>query len=234
MRKGKLILFSLKKNNVKQLIKFLFCSKIIKTNPYKSFNDTYKVIYIHIPKCAGQSIEKALFQEKVGHNKLWYYQYWDEKKYNQYYRFSFVRNPWERMVSAFFFLKQGGRNVSDKKWGETVLKDVDSFEDFVLLMKENKQFKKTVLKKDHFIPQYVFLENLSNKIDIDFIGKVENLQDDFKLLCKQLNIKETSLPHVNKSKHEQYAKYYSKKTKDIVASIYKKDISLFSYGFNDL
>ena len=52
-------------------------------------------------------------------------------------------------------------------------------------------------------------------------------------MCKELGLANIKLPHSNKSKHKPYWRYYDKTTKDIVASIFKKDIEVFNYSFRD-
>ena len=71
----------------------------------------------------------------------------------------------------------------------------------------------------------------------DFIGKVENLEVDFKLLCKHLNIEYQSLPILNKSEnanyYSHYSQYYDDETLEIVQNLYEDDIKLLGYGFDD-
>ena len=84
---------------------------------FKPF-DQCGCIFIHIPKCAGVSVSKALFGNLAGgHSRVVDYQLvFNSNEYSNYFKFTFVRNPWDRLVSAFFFLKKGGFNDADKKW----------------------------------------------------------------------------------------------------------------------
>lgn len=70
-----------------------------------------KVIFIHIPKAAGISLYKSIFnKDSFGHQTIRYYEcFMSSKEFNRCYKFSFVRNPYDRIHSAFHYLKAGGR-----------------------------------------------------------------------------------------------------------------------------
>jgi hypothetical protein len=66
---------------------------------------------------------------------------------------------------------------------------------------------------------------------MDFVGRYENLQDDFNSLRAKLGITQT-LPHLNKSNHRDYRSYYNDHTQQLVAEHFKADIELFGYSFS--
>jgi hypothetical protein len=167
-------------------------------------------IFVHVIKTGGTSIATALnmndkkchmpaseIRKKVG-QKIW----------NDYFKFTFVRNPFEKIVSQYHYNRW--------QWG---LKD-STFKEYI-----NKWNKG---KKISSFPQ-LNLFYIDEKID--FIGKYENLQEDFNTICDKIGIPHKELPHKNATKHKHYTEYYDDETRQIVAEKYAKDIEYFNYEF---
>ncbi|MEY8847889.1 sulfotransferase family 2 domain-containing protein [Psychroserpens sp. XS_ASV72] len=194
----------------------------------KGFDDL-KCIFVHIPKAAGISINKALFGNLGGaHTKLKAYQLiFNKEEFYSYYKFTFVRNPWDRLVSTYFFLKKGGLHEKDKQWFDDNLAKFQNFEDFVV----NWLNEENIYKWIHFNPQFEFI-TVNNKVLVDDIYKMETINEDIKTLASKLNVA-IDLKHENQNpnRHQKYREYYSPKTKEIVRSVYKKDIELLDYQF---
>ncbi len=191
--------------------------------------DYYKCIFVHIPKNAGLSVCYTLFGNTGGsHRKIVDYQkIFSPKTFKQYYKFTFVRNPWDRLVSTFFFLKKGGLTEKDKIWAEANLLAFTDFKDFVKQWLTEENINNSL----HFQHQHVFLEDEKGNTAVDFIGRFENIEEDFKKITDKLNIKRT-LKKTNTSKRkEDYRVYYDEETKAIVNEVYRKDIQLFNYEF---
>jgi LPS sulfotransferase NodH len=198
--------------------------RYIESDIYQDINHKCKCIYIHIPKVAGISIEESLFGEKVGHKKAIDYLDDNKKLFEEYYSFSFVRNPYDRLVSAYIFLRDGGRNDLDKQWADENLSEFNSFKDFVISL------DKLIMKRFHFYPQYLFLCDKDDRVIVDYVGKYENLHEDFKHVCNVLG-RDCELPHKNRTlkKSFDYREYYDYEMKEIVYKCYKKDFDLFGY-----
>jgi len=187
-------------------------------------------VYIHIPKAAGTSINKALYGRTLGH-----YQALEiRKKFPQLFKksfvFSIVRNPWSRTYSAYKFAKMGRtESMGVNNPAQYQIPEFESFEQFIFdwLMKKN------IVECDYiFQPQHLFVCDKKGNIMTDFIGKVENITDDFHLISKQLG-REITLPFTNKTSNinDYKVAYRNKEMIEAVAKIYQKDIELFGYQF---
>ena len=194
-------------------------------------NHEQQYIFIHVPKAGGNSIKEALGIPKFpgDHSRI------SHEKYNDflhYFKFAFVRNPYARAVSAYFFLKEGGMvKPNGVRVDERPAKRVAKYKDFCDFIKNDRHFSSMV----HFKAQTIPLQSEpSKKIDnIDFIGKCENMQNDFNTICDKIGIPHQQLPHKNKSKHGHYAQYYDDETREIITEKFAIDIENFGYKFED-
>jgi len=193
--------------------------------------DELNCIFIHIPKAAGISICRALFGNLGGgHTTISKYELiYPKADFDQRFKFTVVRNPWDRVVSAFYFLKEGGFGDENPQWLKQHIHRYKDFESFVV----NELASEAVQEKLHFKPQVLFLQNDHGAIPVDFIGKFENLSDDLAVISKRLGI-ESNLEHNNKTQGRKQASYrdnYNEQTKEIVRELYQGDIKAFGYEF---
>ena len=207
----------------------------LQTSRYSSLKgfDQKKCIFVHIPKCAGTWIAKNLFGNLgASHLSIPEYQLaFSKKEFDSYFKFAFVRNPWDRLVSAYYFLKSGGKSSKDRSWA---LKNLDriGFQDFIL----NIERQKKKLSYLHFIHQYKFLcEPGKSHPLVDYLGFYERLEEDYSFIAKKLKIDREPLEvlNVTRGRKKDYREYYSEETKRIVFQIYQKDIELFGYDFDN-
>jgi hypothetical protein len=193
---------------------------------------TSKSIFVRIPKSAGRSVSISLYDCLVGsHLTLKDYQIvFDEDGFKDYFKFTLVRNPWDRLVSAYLFLKEGGVTGFDKYFSKKYLHNVFDFEDFV----KNHLSKNEVLSFTHFRPQTDFLL-INGELALDFVGKFENIEEDFEVIKRQLNMPpyiELTKKNVTGSRTKKdYRDYYTEEMIGIVKKVYQKDIELFDYQF---
>ena len=187
-----------------------------------------KTIFIHIPKTAGVSLVKSIFGDVKleGHRSVSFYKQVFGKIYSDFFTFTIVRNPWDRLYSSYKFLQKGGINIHDKNAFETHLSIYKDFEDFVL----NGLNEKIISKITHFIPQHEFICDKNGKIIVDYVGKFENLN---KLVDKINDIlkSEFKLEHHNKTNKKDYKDIYTAEMIVKVNQIYQKDIDIFEYNF---
>ena len=189
----------------------------------------YKAIFVHIPKTGGTSIEKffgaKLFARTGKHHSVSQLrQEVGDDDWNHYFKFSFVRNPWDRMVSYFNWRSQDLQNVDIK--GRT-FKEWLTFllaEDFSSLTL-NHSFQSGIK------PQFAMLAD-GDKLAVDFVGRFENLQYDFDRVCDRIGIERQILPHKNAMPRKQhYTDFYDEESQALVRTLYLQDIECFGYEF---
>lgn len=200
-------------------------------------------LFIHIPKTGGKSMSSVLAEYashntnfdhllvrkltlKFGsfprlkiysrHEKLSQFESFTCKsEYSKLWKFSIVRNPYDRLVSLFLFQQQYSEANNHK-----LIKNM-TFDDFVNWM--NPWMKKTSMVS--------FIKNNDGKIDMDFIGRFENLNEDVNKIFEHLNI-DKRLPYINKTKKtDSYRNYYNDKLIKLVQKNYEEDLDFFKYVF---
>jgi len=226
----------------------------------------FKCIFVHIPKTAGRSVEMFFMNrlnldrenaadrlqlllidnddpargtEKLSHLSATEYVqcgHLSQQDFDAYYKFSFVRNPWSRLVSEYRYRAY----LSHR-----------SFKDFVMnkLPEPGRDDKYR-----HVMPQSRMLYSGDGTLLVDFVGKFERLQQDFKHVCKHLGFENSTLPHINSSDKRSrelrrklknflhrndeggfrtYVDFYDDETRQHVADLYRADIQKFNYSFTD-
>lgn len=193
-----------------------------------------RFLFVHIPKTGGNSIQTVLrdySEDEVvarhdrqdgverfavrnpkynlkKHSKL--AEYSDalgREQFSNLYKFTVVRNPWDRMVSFYFTPGRG------KSW------DAQEFEKIIRETKGVADFLR--LEKDDVDP-------FSN---VDRIVRFERLEEDFRAVCEHLAIPLAPLPKYNRSEREHYSKYYDERSRKIVNERFADEIEAFGYSF---
>jgi hypothetical protein len=200
-------------------------------------------IFVHIPKTGGTSIECALCQYFLDsplhtlerdqadahllptrnvvhqHFKLQHFQSRFGLDLEQYFTFSFVRNPWDLVVAEIAYFQRQRHPVFRGC-------------DFRQAVRRMIEFVGTVWGHD-FAPQTSYLTNQHGVIAMDFIGRFETLQDDFNLVCDRLDMPRLLLPQANCSPKPRahYSAYYDQETRALVERHFATDIETFGYCF---
>jgi len=187
-------------------------------------SDEYRCIFIHAPKCAGESIETVFLgrpfniTEYEGHPE----KHWGvheistvyPEKFSTYFSFSVVRNPWERVISWVRY--------RDMRWGRTQGTISTRLHDDL----HDARFVQYMLKHS-----FVNLLVLDGRIAVDRIIRMENLQLEFPEVCKSLGMGDVVLPHSNRTTSGNYSEHYNDNTRERVATLFEPDIRLFGYEF---
>lgn len=192
--------------------------------------DDHHCIFIHITKTAGTSVAKSLFNYLPYHyTAIDYRVIYGTRTYDRYFKFAFVRNPWDRLYSAYRYFKAGGWNDDDKTWARLHLAPYKDFNSFVQQWLTPENIKKHI----HFKPQCEFICDSENNIIIDYLAYFETIDDDFDAIAARLGI-DTQLGQHNTNPAVSYTTVYEEKSAQIVAQLYADDIIMFGYGFNGI
>ena len=232
----------------------------------------YKGIFIHVPKAAGTSMmtafephqeddlvtEKSSFMKnpilplplfhmfnfrvsraEVMRNVVGKYR-WDNT-----FKFCFVRNPWDRYVSNWHWLTRSGQRTG---WADRGWKGSDgeiSFADFVHQIGAAYDMPTEGYQHDkwHVRNQIEHITDRNGQLMMDFVGRVENIEKDFAHACKEIGHPEIELPHLNhvgyhdgdeRVEEEHYSVHYTPDLVEIVAERSRADIEAFNYKFEDV
>jgi chondroitin 4-sulfotransferase 11 len=206
-----------------------------------------KCIFVHIPRTGGTSVESALgvlgdwrqentssmfgvitspdLQRRVGAAPFLQHLTANElsallpREFAIYYRFAFVRNPWDRMVSIHARMDPHMRASAGRAGLQL---EGTAFDDF---LERTENFEHV-----HLAPQHAFVLNPYGEPLVDFLGRFESLAADFEAICAKLGI-QCALPHRNASAHRDYRTYYNPESRRTIERRYGDDIERFRYVF---
>ncbi|MEO7425758.1 MAG: sulfotransferase family 2 domain-containing protein [Fibrobacteria bacterium] len=200
-----------------------------------------KFIFVHVYKTAGTSVREALkpycvkWDERVSRrmrrfpwlsplaDKLYSYHLpaseWirkiGEERFQSYFSFAFVRNPWDWQVSLYNFM------LKTKVYHQPeVVNGISGFTQYLeWRCREEVRFQR----------DFVFSKD--GRQLVDFIGRFENLEEDFRHVCSQIGVSAV-LPKLNESGHRPYKEFYTPETIELVRRTFAADIDLFKYEFD--
>jgi len=147
--------------------------------------------------------------------------------WNDYFKFSIARNPWDRALSYFFWDRRKDPSLKPRKrfyhhFGVP-------FNEFEVVKKQFSRFIQsgTLENNDRFY-------SIDNDLCVDYVIRYENLEDNFKEVCKLIGIPIMSLPRLKagiRKESRHYTEYYDAASRDIVAELHKNDLRFFNYAF---
>jgi hypothetical protein len=170
-----------------------------------------RLMYFDVPKSASTTIRKAFFDNKLSASMTN-----PQTKRGDYFKFAFVRNPWDRMVSNWkMFTTQPPRIDQLKSMTDADLSNFGDFVDFAI-RKSNH----------HWQPQALYVPE-----DIDFLGKIETFGEDMGKLLELTHQPPLELGRHNSTERKKYQDYYTPELVDVVGAFYQDDIKRFDYQF---
>ena len=203
----------------------------------------HKCIFVHIPRTGGTSIEATIWPRGRNENTLWmgFIDDWNNKyqtgglqhllakqireevggeTFSSYWKFSFVRNPWDKIISQYHYIQNKERLLSFLG-----VEKIESLEEYLALIQKAKYI--------HWEEQWKFLYADSGECLVDTIYRFEDFRDSAQKIYQDLKLQPTVL-HVNQTDHEHYSKYYTPETRELVAEMYAIDIDTFNYEFENV
>lgn len=194
-----------------------------------------RFLFVHIPKTAGNSIQSVLREysedqlialrkeqdgvERFGlrnpkynikkHSTLSeYHDALGDEQFRNLYKFTCIRNPWDRMVSYYFTPTQNPETWNPKKFRGIISKAVSVSDYLRLHDAEGDPFG-----------------------NVDYIMRFESLADDFRVVCKAIGISPPTLPQYNRSSRGHYSNYYDDELRELVRTRFAAEIERFNYTF---
>jgi len=201
----------------------------------------WKFIFVHMYKTGGTSIREALkpfcsnwrmrlggkIAMTLGHpsfsNKIYQHhvsaselvQKIGEARFRSYFSFAFVRNPWDWQVSLYTYMLK-----EKSHYQHELAKSFSGFDEYI----EWRCAEEVRLQRD-----YLFSKD--GRQLVDFVGRFENLEEDFGKICARIGISAV-LPKLNVTEHHPYQEFYTPRTENLVRRAFEADIKLFDYEFD--
>jgi chondroitin 4-sulfotransferase 11 len=183
----------------------------------------YDCSFIHINKTGGSSIEKALNLPSEHFTALEKVAQYGRAEWDRRFTFTFVRNPWEKVLSHYHFrvmTNQTGLKSKTIPFRDWVLESYGA---------RNPHYYD---KPKMFMPQTSWLCDQQGSLLVDFVGRFENLAGDFRVVCERLGVR-AELPHYKISNRPPYQSAYDAETQGLIAEFFSEDVKAFGYAFGD-
>jgi hypothetical protein len=197
-----------------------------------------RLIMISNPKTGSKSIEAALapFHEEPAmdeSSREGFYtkrhmpavvmrDYLPASCWRSYFKVAFVRNPWDWFVSQHFYnLKERGLEGVDRR-KKLSTEDIHGTYEF-LKLRRGVEWSESGSQRSFVCDEY-------GSPLVDFLGRFENLRNDFEWIQTKIGIR-VILPHINATEHRHYSTYYTDETREIVGQLYEGDVRIFGYSF---
>jgi hypothetical protein len=197
-------------------------------------------IYIRMPRCGSTTIDNLCRKNKIKSFGGWNMGFWGrstppkfhipntstklykcvmnhigEKTYDESFIFTTVRNPYSRAVSIY----------KHHSWDS-----IKTFSDFCKAIIKNDYPSRSAKWHSSTLTEHIFDKGT---LKVDFVMKLENIEEDFNTVCDKIKIPYEEIPHKNKSKHKHYTEYYNYETRGMIEQKYARDIDYFGYKFGE-
>ena len=186
-------------------------------------------IFLHIPKCAGRSVRFGLYDGvTASHMTMHNFSIaFSAREFRKYLKFTVVRNPWDRLYSAYRFLMAGGLHKADADAAKRFLAGYSDFEMFVMEGLDERAVNGVV----HFRPMCHFAEICPGWMPLDRICRFEQLDSDLQEVAEVIGIRLPEVPWENRTleRVRDFREIYTDEMVQKVASVYSRDVKLYGY-----
>ena len=211
----------------------------------------YNFLFVHIAKTGGTSVRAAL--QPLRWRDPWYYAQFlcsrlshasghrigskfprhariiaaqemlPEAFFRDLFKFAIVRNPWDLQVSSYHHIRRERPHL---------IAHLTDFEQFIRWKLDPERPYQYHIDTS-IQSQLDYLVDLRGKILVDFIGRYENLNNDFAHVCEALGIRHLQLPHKREARdrNKDYRSYYSDALAELVENYFERDIKTLNYSF---
>lgn len=191
-----------------------------------SVNAETGVLFVHVPKCAGTTIIR---QKPVahGHRSAEFFLWRDPDLFRRCFTFGFVRNPYDRLVSAFHYLRSDKTSLRDGEFGKYAVGRYRDFQEFAEDLKHGAT-RRRCLGWVHFLPQTYYLCDRKGQVLVDYVGRTETFADDLDTINAR-----TGLGLENKRERyvprDDWRNFYTPETLRLAEDIYASDFDTFGF-----
>jgi Sulfotransferase family len=197
-----------------------------------------KYVFIHIPKCAGSSIHRALgglhAQSSFQAEKPKYHKHAKAAKvrevlgpaWNESFKFAFIRNPWDLMVSSYHWWLTYAEIFPALHEDIARIREMGSFSVFI-----RSEFGRSMLNEHRGGDLTEWISD-GDAIIVDFVGRYENLKEDWSKVCRALQVPVLPLGRENQVVRQDYRVFYDDESRELVANRFARTIELFDYRFD--
>ncbi len=186
--------------------------------------DSYKFIFIHIPRTGGTSLTDMFCRQLPGIHRAGLQHASAQANQTDIYArpdyriFAFTRNPWARLYSWYQLLRKYNPH------------QIFTLESFLL------DYDATMTRLGHdgsfYFNQLDYLRNQQDELVTDFLGRYESYHHDVNTLMEKLNIPAMQVPHLNSTQGPDYRRQYTTAARELIAERCAQDIAYFGYTFD--
>ncbi len=219
----------------------------------------HKCIFIHIPKCAGTSIERALGhidthvergvqdhrsirmieQPLMNLNIFSSIENFSEVLRRIHHNYRAVTNPHNKFTVTkeqydsyykFTIIRNPWARVFS--WYKNVMRDEIHKKNLKITGHLSlNEFLRLYAGKGMMRPQTYWIKSFSGSTPLDYIGRFETLIEDFHEICKAIQLSQKNLPHIIKGTNEDYREHFNQDSINFTGELYREEIEMFDYSF---